>query len=265
MKYWYQAYGLVISGSSHRLPPPVDLPNFLPSESVTSGVGQRVHRRACLLAHQPDPGDDVAPLIRAADLQRAAVALVQLHVVVGLQQHVAELGVGDALALEPAPDRVAVEHHVDREVLADVAEELDRRQLARPGQVVLDDRAGRRIVEVDEALELTADPVGPVGDGVGGVQGALAGVARVADHAGGAAGQHDRPMPGLLKPPQRQQRNQMAGVQARRGRVESRIDGDGSGGQLGRQRVPVGGLRNQPAPVQLIEDVDVPMPSIFPY
>ncbi|SLH63423.1 Uncharacterised protein [Mycobacteroides abscessus subsp. abscessus] len=37
-KYWYQAYGLVISGSSQRLPPPVDLPNFLPSAEVTSGT-----------------------------------------------------------------------------------------------------------------------------------------------------------------------------------------------------------------------------------
>ncbi|SKU08424.1 Uncharacterised protein [Mycobacteroides abscessus subsp. abscessus] len=38
MKYWYQAYGLVISGSSHRLPPPVDLPNLVPSAAVTSGT-----------------------------------------------------------------------------------------------------------------------------------------------------------------------------------------------------------------------------------
>ena len=45
MKYWYQAYGLVISGSSQRLPAPVDLPNFLPSESVTNGVV-----RACTVA-----------------------------------------------------------------------------------------------------------------------------------------------------------------------------------------------------------------------
>ena len=37
-KYWYQLYGLVISGSSHSFPPPVDLPNLLPSASVTSGT-----------------------------------------------------------------------------------------------------------------------------------------------------------------------------------------------------------------------------------
>ncbi|SKV80661.1 Uncharacterised protein [Mycobacteroides abscessus subsp. massiliense] len=38
MKYWYQAYGLVISGSSQRLPPPVDLPNLVPSAAVTNGT-----------------------------------------------------------------------------------------------------------------------------------------------------------------------------------------------------------------------------------
>ena len=50
--------------------------------------GQRVHARAQLLTNQPHPRDDVAPLVRASDLQCAAVALEQFDVVVGLQQHV---------------------------------------------------------------------------------------------------------------------------------------------------------------------------------
>ena len=89
-------------------------------------------------------------------------------------------------------------------------------------EVVLDDRAGRRAVEVDEPLELTPDPVGPLRDGVRGVQPAFARVARIADHARRAAGQHDRPVSGALEPPQCQQRHQVSGVQARRGRVETR-------------------------------------------
>src|SRR6202022_1762880 len=64
-KYWYQAYGLVISGSSQRLPPPVDFPNFVPSADVTSGtvnactvaprfsLASRTGGR--LLPHQPGP------------------------------------------------------------------------------------------------------------------------------------------------------------------------------------------------------------------
>ena len=135
-----------------------------------------------------------------------------------------------------------------------------------PGQVVLDDGAGRRVVEVDEALELAADPVGPLGDGVGGVQRALAGVARIADHAGRAAGQHDRPVPGLLEPPQRQQRHQVSGVQARRGRVEARVDGDRARGQLRRParrgRWTARSARASPARRGCSP---LPMDSIFPY
>ncbi len=168
------------------------------------------------------------------------------------------------VALQPAPDRVAIEHDVDREVLADVTKEVDRRQLTRPRQVVLHDRTGRRIVELDEALELTADPVGPIGDGFRGVQGAFAGISRVPDEAGRTTCQHDRPMARLLESAQRKQRDQMSGVQTRRRRVEPRIDGDRSAGQRVRQRVPVGGLRNQSTPLQLIENVRAHA-SIFPH
>ena len=231
---------------------------------MTSGVVSACTVATGLLPDQPHAGDDVAPLVGAADLKRAAVPLVQFHVVVGLQQHVAELGVGDAVTFETSPHRVAVEHDVHREVLADVAEELDRRQLPGPRQVVLDDGAGRRVVELDEAFQLAPDPVGPVGDGVGGVQGAFAGLARVADHPGGAAGEHDRPVSGLLKAPQRQQRHQMAGVQARRGGIEARVDGDRSGGQQFGKRVAVGRLCDQSAPLQLVEDRRTHTP-IFAY
>ena len=164
---------------------------------------------------------------------------------------------------ETSPHRVAVEHDVHREVLADVAEELDRRQLPGPRQVVLDDGAGGRVVELDEPFQLPPDPVGPVGDGVGGVT-SFAGVARVTDHPGGAAGQHDRPVSGLLKAPQRQQWHQMAGVQARRGGIEARIDGCGSGGQQFGKRIAVGRLCDQSAPRQLVEDRRTHTP-IFAY
>ena len=47
-----------------------------------------------------------------------------------LEQHVAELRVADA-RLQPPPHRVPGEHPVDREVLADVAQEVDDRQRRR--------------------------------------------------------------------------------------------------------------------------------------
>ena len=50
--------------------------------------------------------------------------------VVGLQEHVAELGEREP-ALEPDLDRVLGEHVRDREVLAGVAQEVDQRRARR--------------------------------------------------------------------------------------------------------------------------------------
>ena len=92
--------------------------------------------------------------------------------------------------------------------------------------------AGRRVVEIDEALELAADPLGPVRDCVERRSGCArrcrwdrrscrwrrrparsAGGRRVGSAAASAAAQ-------------------VAGMQARRGRVEAGVDRDRSGGQL---------------------------------
>ena len=72
--------------------------------------------------------------------------------------------------------------------------------------------------------------------------------ARVADHAGGAADDGDRPMPGLLKPPQDHQRHQMADVQAVGRRIEAGIDRSRLFQQQLRQVRVVGGLVDQSAP-----------------
>ena len=75
--------------------------------------------------------------------------------VVRLQQQVAELGERDAvLALEPAAHRLLLQHVVDGEVLAGVAQErqqVDRRQ---PVGVVDDARGIARGVEIEKPLEL---------------------------------------------------------------------------------------------------------------
>ena len=56
-----------------------------------------MHVVAGLAPDQVDAGDDVAPLVGATDLDGAVEVLVQPQVVVGLQQHVAELGERDAV------------------------------------------------------------------------------------------------------------------------------------------------------------------------
>ena len=62
------------------------LPNFTPDAVVISGHTRPCAFFAAQLANQIDAGGDVAPLIAAAHLQRAAVAIEQLQEVVGLQQ-----------------------------------------------------------------------------------------------------------------------------------------------------------------------------------
>jgi hypothetical protein len=96
-----------------------------PDEVVSSGQVRRRAARAHAAA-EIDAVDDVAPLVGAAHLQGAAVAPVQLDEVVGLQDHVVELDERQfLLALEPQLHRIHRQHAVDREVPADVAQELD--------------------------------------------------------------------------------------------------------------------------------------------
>ncbi len=58
---------------------------------------------------------------------RQPYVVEEMEVVVGLEQHVAELGERDPLiwTLQPGPDRLLGHHLVDGEVLADVPQELD--------------------------------------------------------------------------------------------------------------------------------------------
>src|SRR5262249_32875547 len=91
------------------------------------GRQQRRRQREQLNIVQPaaeiDAVDDVAPLVGSAHLQNAAVALVQLHEIVGLQNHVVEFEEGQGLlALEPQLHRIECEHLVDGEVAPDVAQ-----------------------------------------------------------------------------------------------------------------------------------------------
>ena len=83
----------------------------------------------------------------------------------------------------------------------------------------------------------------------------LALAAGVADHAGGAADQGDRPMPGLLKAAQHHQRHQAAHVQAVGRGIEAAVERAAFAGQPLGQIGLVGRLVNQPAPAKVGEDV----------
>ena len=129
-----------------------------------------MHRRALHRPDQAHSADQVAPLVAAADLHGAAVAPVELEEVHGLQQLVAELGVADAARFQPGLHRLPVQHPVDREVLADVAQEVEHGHRPGPVQVAHDQRARLARVEVEEPGHFTADPLHPLGHRVARVE-----------------------------------------------------------------------------------------------
>ena len=183
------------------------------------------------------------------------MALVKLAEIVALQQGIGKLGIGNALVLtlQALLHGVALDHGVDREMLADVAQEIEAVHAAEPVMVIR--HAGRVIaLEAEERGDLVADVVDPAGNHFGGVQLAFAGLeAGVADHAGGAADQGDRAVPGILEAFEDQHRHQVAQMQAVRRRIEAAIERDLLLAQQLVECLRVGQLRDQTARVQVLE------------
>jgi len=171
-------------------------------------------------AHAPGEVDarrDVAPLVAPAHLDLAAVLLVQVHEIVGLQEHIAELGVAQPAvgALQAGFDRVLGEHHVDGEVLAHVAQELQEAEAAHPIVVVHHQRCVGLGGEVEEPAKLLLDGTRIGAEHLRREQTPLLALStRVADHAGGPADQGDGAVAPLLESAQDHQRHQVAHVQA---------------------------------------------------
>ena len=140
-------------------------------------------------------------------------------------------------------------------MLADVAQEVDRRQRRGPVEVV------------DHACGVRRPPKsrnGSICDRIRSTQSAT--VSRGVQRPLGARPlgspispvapptRAERPVARPLQAPHGQDLHQVADVQARRGRVEAAVERDRAGGERRAQRVLVGGLRDQAAPVQLVED-----------
>jgi len=105
---------------------------------------------------------DVAPLVGPAELQRAVVIEVQSQEIVGLQQHVRELGEGEphVVSIEPALHRVLGDHLVHGEMLAHVTQEIGQRHRREPIGVVQQQglRRARVLGEIEESSQLLANP-----------------------------------------------------------------------------------------------------------
>ena len=178
-------------------------------------------------AREVDSGGDVAPLIAAADLQVAVVRLFEVKEIERLQKHIRKFGVTDAdvAVFHAGADAFFGDHCVDGEMLADVAQEIEQRDGVRPVGIVEQLGGvfgGLKIEELGE-LHLHRGDVG--GEQFGRKQIALGGFAtRIANGTGGPAGERDGNVAEILKTPQRNQRHEVADVQAVGGGIETAIE-----------------------------------------
>ena len=205
-------------------------------------------------ADEVDARGEVPPLVAPAELEGHAVTPVQLEEVERLHHLVAELGVADAARVEARCHGFLREHPVHAEVLADVAEPVDRAQLAGPFEVVHD---RRRVVALERqvALDLGADPRDPSLDDLAFVKLSLRGsAARVADEAGRTADEADGPMARQLEATHRHEQHEVAEMEARRGRIEAAVVRQRSARHRRAQRVQVRVVGDHPPPLQIVED-----------
>ena len=210
-------------------------------------------------ANQIDSGRDVPPLIGTAHLQFDAVVVVQMSKVVGLQQHVAELGERDAmLTIEAGSHRLLGDHLIHRDVLADVAEEVQQWNARRPGRIV--DQRGRigTAFEVEQPLQLRLDAGEVALECLAVEQVAFLGPpSRIADHTCRATGKRKGTVSSELEATQAELSHQMADVKRVGGWVEPDIHPDRSGRETVGQHREVGAVVDQATGLEVGEEVHV--------
>ena len=213
-------------------------------------------------AAQFNPADDVAPLVRAAHLQRATVPPGQFQKIIGLQDHVVEFQERQRLfALKTQFHRIEAQHPVDREIPPVIAQERYVGQIVQPIGVVDHQGVGRAPFltvggERQELGEHVLD-AGHVGGDVGIVQ-ELAGFVlarRIADFGGAAPHQHDGFVAGLLEQPEQHDRHQGARMQAGRRAIETDVGRDRALGGLGVQGVEVRALVQESAFLDALDKI----------
>ena len=100
--------------------------------------GQTIDGLAEFFASQVNAGGDIPPLIRAADLQFAIEVAGEHIKIKRLQQHVTELGIADAYfaVFHARANAFFGDHLIDREVLADVPQEIEVTERRGPIRIV---------------------------------------------------------------------------------------------------------------------------------
>ena len=182
------------------------------------------------LAHQFGADRDVAPLVRSAELQGAVVVEVQAQEVVGLQEHVGELGEG-----EPTSSRSSRLLTMSLAIIWFTVKCLptSRKKSVRDtvvSQSALFNSSARtapRLGEVQEAPQLLADARQVALDLFDREQRPLDRLETgVADESGTSPRQGNGPVAGDLETSQRAELHEMTQVQGGGGRVETDVGRD---------------------------------------
>ena len=113
---------------------------------------------ATQLAHEIDPSRNVTPLVRAANLETAARRIVEMQEVIGLQQGIAELRKAHPrLAGQACAHALAAQHGAHTEMLAHIAQKIQKTELAQPVVVIDDHGRCRGMVEIKKTRQVLAD------------------------------------------------------------------------------------------------------------
>ena len=159
-------------------------------------------------------GGDIAPLVGATELETDILRLIEVQVVVSLEELVGEFGKGeslDGICLETLPHRLLRHHIIDRDVLTDIADEVEETVVLHPVVVIDQHRCILGIaVEVEELLQLLLDAGLIVLQRLLIEEVTLLGLTRgVTDHTGSATDEGDGSVTGALQVPQHHNTHQV--------------------------------------------------------
>jgi len=139
-------------------------------------------------------------------------------------------------------------------MFSDVAKEIEEAERGDPVGIVNEAGGIGGRIEVEKTGELGLDAGDVVRELFSREQVAFGRATRgIADHAGGAAGEGDDMVPGALESRERELAHEVADVQRVAGGIEAAIDRDGAFAQALGERVKVGAVGEESAPLEVFD------------
>ena len=203
-----------------------------------------------LAANQLRAREHIGPLVVAAELHVAVIALKELVEVIALHEHIVKLEERESL-LHAVLIALRAEHIVDREMGTYVADKLDVIQVPKPVGIVHHSRLA--LAELDEAGHLPLKALAVAVNLLDGHHAAHIGSAGgISYHTRAAADQSNRLIARHLEALHQAERHKVPYMQTVRGRIEADIEGRLALVYEAAHLFLVGHLCNQPAGFELI-------------